>query len=211
MSCSRKVRQTLFLSVFYRSRLAVLTEERGENLLHLIHVLAGRCIQRLLRDRLFRAALPTHTLLQGWIRAQKRIELHKALGTREQGHQDIDQFVLWAIFDGLLRDLHASTHDVEDAASVQMSRQGCQAGMGAKKGVKWCVRLRHDDPPLKRYRYRTFSLRMDHCSLFDKLFLASSFWRQFGQNLGIELHNPGGFRLFVRQLDQSFFSGVCSS
>ena len=106
------------------SRLAVLTEERGENLLHLTHVLGGRCIQRLLRDRLFRAALPTHTLLQGWIRAQKRIELHKALGTREQGHQDIDQFVLWAIFDGLLRDLHASTHDVEDAASVQMSRQG---------------------------------------------------------------------------------------
>ena len=27
---------------------------------------------------------------------------------------------------------------------------------------------------------------MDHCSLFDKLFLASSFWRQFGQNLGSE-------------------------
>ena len=27
---------------------------------------------------------------------------------------------------------------------------------------------------------------MDHCSLFDKLFLASYFWRQFGQNLGSE-------------------------
>src|SRR5260370_2053931 len=106
----------------------------------------------------------------------------------------MDQFVLWAICDGLLRDLHASTHDVEDAAGVQMSRQGCQAGMGAKKGVKRGVRLRHDDPPLKRYRYRTFSLRMDHCSLFDKLFLASSFWRQFGQNLGLEQRASNGSR-----------------
>jgi hypothetical protein len=27
----------------------------------------------------------------------------------------------------------------------------------------------------------------------------------------IELHDPGSFRLFARQLNQSFFSGVCSS
>ena len=27
----------------------------------------------------------------------------------------------------------------------------------------------------------------------------------------VELDNPGSFRLLVRQLDQSFFSGVCSS
>jgi hypothetical protein len=37
---------------------------------------------------------------------------------------------------------------------------------------------------VKGYRYGTFFLRIDHCSLFEKHFLASPFWREFGQNLG---------------------------
>jgi len=105
-------------------RLTVLAQEGSENLLHLLHVLGGRRIQRLLRDRLFAASLPTHTLLQCRVRAQEGIDLHKAMSATEQGHQNIDQLVLWAIFDGLLRDVHASTHDLEDTPSVELSGQG---------------------------------------------------------------------------------------
>ena len=107
------------------SRLAVLLEEDGEHLLHLLDNLGGSRIQCLLGHGLFAAPLSANAALQGRIRAQERIDLDEALGPTQQGHENIDQFVLGTIFDGLLLDVHTLTDQVEDATCLEESRQGC--------------------------------------------------------------------------------------
>ena len=74
-------------------------------MLHLLHIGGSRRIQRLLSHRLFATALSSYTALQGRVRAQECIDLDKALGTTQQSQQNIDQLILWAIFDGLLFDV----------------------------------------------------------------------------------------------------------
>ena len=128
--------------------LAVALQQRGEHLLQLGHVVLGGGIQRLLGHRLLGAALAPRRALQGGLLREQRIELHQALGARQQGQQDILHFVLRAIFDGLLRNVDARAHLVEDAAGLQMGHQRGQAGMGALNACEaGCGRLRHADPP----------------------------------------------------------------
>jgi hypothetical protein len=56
--------------------------------------------------------------------------LDQALCPTQQGEQDIKQFVLWAVLDGLLGDLHTATEFIEDAARFEMCHQRGQTGMG---------------------------------------------------------------------------------
>jgi hypothetical protein len=73
---------------------------------------------------LFAAPLSANATLQGRIRAQEGIDLNEAVGSTEQGQQNIDQFVLRTIFDRLLLDVHILTNHTEDAACVELGRQG---------------------------------------------------------------------------------------
>lgn len=140
--------------------LAVPLQERGHHLLHLRHRLGGGRIQRLLGHRLFAAALAACGLLQGWVGSQERIELHQALRATQQGQQNIEQFVLRAILDRLLLDVNPLLHLGEDAARFQVRHQPRQTGMGAKRWMKRCDRLRHADPPVRRQTDNFYPLRM---------------------------------------------------
>jgi hypothetical protein len=79
---------------------------------HLLDVLGSCGIERRLGYRLFAAPKATNASLQRWIRTQEGIDLDGAVSPTKQDHENINQLVLWAIFDRLLLDLDARTDSI---------------------------------------------------------------------------------------------------
>src|SRR6185312_1462402 len=132
------------------------------------------------------AALPPCGLLQAGILREPRVELHQALGACQQGQQDVLHFVLRAIFDGLLRQMDACAHLVEDATRLHMCYQGGQTRLGAWLGSNGCDTLRHADAPPELSETTTpDTLRMHQPSPFWQAHpcdLLTLFWTKIRQN-----------------------------
>jgi hypothetical protein len=113
--------------------------------------------------------------------------LNETLRSTQQGHENIDQLVLRAIFDGLLREMHAAADRLEDAAALELRRQGRQTRMRAKEARERCGRLRHSDPPEEELFTTELTLRMGHFSFLDKLILSSFLGANLDENQALSI------------------------
>src|SRR3989441_1015470 len=152
--------------IVMRVALTLLAINAVYGLFHLLHILGGTGIQRVLHHRLLRTAAAPESSLQTHISSQSRIDLDKAIGSGQDADKGVLELVAWSILDGLLRNLHLVCNRLKELQFGQLDANGSQAGTASKRFRRQYGRFVHDDDaPIATF------------SLFDRYASSFFFWQ----------------------------------
>ena len=125
--------------IVMRVALTVLPIDRIYGLFHLLHILSGTSIQRVLHHRLLGTAAAPESLLQAHIGSQARIDLDEPMGSGQDADKGVREFVAWPILDRLLGNLHPLFNRFKQLQFPQLHSQGGQTGSAGKVFRRPCV------------------------------------------------------------------------